>query len=72
MVTLKPSVQQLYQHLWHVISVHMSSLQLYHICELTVAMTDKSSSGFNLCHHKKYSLPSTLKLHRLCENLLEC
>jgi len=55
-----------------VISVHMSSSQLNHVCELTVAMIDKTSSGFNLCHHKKYSLPSTLIMYRLYENLLEC
>jgi len=41
------------------------------ICDLTVAMIDKTSSGFNLCGHKN-SLPSTLILYRLCENLLEC
>jgi len=41
----------------------MSSLQLNHICELTAAMIDQSSSGFNLCHHKKYSLASTLILY---------
>jgi len=28
-----------------VITVHMSSLQLNHICKLTAAMIDKSSSG---------------------------
>ena len=48
----------------------MSSLQLNHICKLTAAMIDKSSSGFNLCRHEKYSLPSTLILFRLCEDLL--
>ena len=55
-----------------VIAVHMPSLQLNYICKLTAAMIDESSSGFNLCRHKKYSLPSTLILYRLCENLLEC
>ena len=54
------------------ILVHMSFLQLNHICELTVAMVDKTSSGFNLCHYKKYSLPSTLTLYKLWENLLGC
>jgi len=34
----------------------------HRICNLTVAMIDKTSSGFNLCHHKN-SLPSTLILY---------
>jgi len=33
------------------------------ISDLTVSMIDKTSSGFNLCHHKN-SLPSTLLLYR--------
>jgi len=42
----------------------------HRICDLTVAMIDKTSSGFNMCRHKN-SLPSTLILYGLCENLLE-
>jgi len=48
------------------------AVKWHRICELTVAMIDKTSSGFNLFHHKKYFLPSTLRLCRLCENLLQC
>jgi len=48
------------------------AVKSHRICDFTVAMIDKISSGFNLCRHKKYSLPSTLILYRLCENLLEC
>jgi len=44
-----------------VISVRMSFLQLNDIESVTVAMIDKTSSGFNLCHHKNF-LPSTLIL----------
>jgi len=34
-----------------VILVHMSFLQLkYRICDLTLAMIDKTLSGFKLCH----------------------
>jgi len=47
-----------------VILVHMSFLQLNdRICDLTVAMIDKTSSGFNLCDHED-SLPATLILYR--------
>jgi len=50
----------------------MSFLQLNDIESVTsVAMIDKTSSGFNLCLHKN-SLPTRLILHRVCENLLEC
>jgi len=47
------------------------AVKWHRICDLTVSMIDKTSSGFNMCHHKN-SLPSTLILYRLCENLLEC
>jgi len=47
------------------------AIKLHRICDLAVVMVDKTSSGFNLCRHKN-SLPTTLILYRLCENLLEC
>ena len=34
------------------------------ICDLTVAVIDKTLSGFNLCHHKN-PLPSTQILYKL-------
>jgi len=34
----------------------------HRICDLTVAMINKTSSGFNVCH--KNSLPSTIILYR--------
>ena len=46
-------------------------VEWHRICDLTVAMIDQTSSGYNMCRHKN-SLPSPLTLHNLCENLLEC
>jgi len=49
-----------------VILVHISdvffAVKSHRICDLTVAVIDKTSNGFNLCHHKKCSLPSTKTL----------
>ena len=47
------------------------AVKWHRICDLAVVMIDKTSSRFNMCCHKK-TLPSTLILYALCENLLEC
>jgi len=47
------------------------AVKCHRICDLTVAMIDRTSSGFNFCCHKN-SLPSTLIPYKLRENLLEC
>jgi len=39
------------------------AVKWHRICDLTVSMIDKTSSGFNMCCHKN-SLPSTLILYR--------
>ena len=44
------------------------AVKLHRNCDLTVAMIDKTSSGFNLCCHPNF-LPCAQILCRSCENL---
>jgi len=68
--------QSTLSNLWHSNSCDFSpyvifAVKWHRICDLIVAMIDKTSSGFNMCHHKN-SLPYTVILYRLYENLSEC
>jgi len=50
---------------------HFMPVCTFKICDLTVAMIDKTSSGFDLCHHTN-SLPSTLILYRPIRMHVKC
>jgi len=47
------------------------AVKWHRVCDFTVAMIDKTSSGFYLCHQNN-SLPSALILYRANGMLIKC